>query len=213
MKVKLVLTLLLLALFPINGSALEKQKVTFSDCVDGDTAKVILDNEEIKIRFLAIDTPETKHPTKGEEPFGKEASNYTCERLKNANKIEIELDSNSDKKDKYERYLVWVFVDNSLLQDDLISKGYAKVAYLYDDYKYTHTLQESEKIAKEQKLGVWNDYKEETLTKKELFIIIIVLTIFLLIFFFNLKFRNKIINIIKKKTKKHIKKEINKLLK
>ena len=213
MKVKVTFILLLLSLIPINGFALEKQSVTFSDCVDGDTAEIILNNEKVKVRFLAIDTPETKHPTKGEEPFGKEASSYTCDRLKKANKVEIELDSNSDEKDKYDRYLVWIFVDGSLLQDELISKGYAKVAYLYDDYKYTSELQESEKYAKEEKLGIWSEYEEETLSNKDIIIIIVIIVIFLLIFCFNKSYRKKTINKFKNKTKKYIKNEFNKLLK
>lgn len=37
----------------------EKKEVKFSSCIDGDTARFIMDKEEIKVRFLAIDTPET----------------------------------------------------------------------------------------------------------------------------------------------------------
>ena len=42
--------------------------------------------------------------------------------MKNAKKISIEYDPDSDKTDKYERHLVWVYVDDSLLQKELISK-------------------------------------------------------------------------------------------
>ena len=52
-----------------------------------------------------------------------------------------------------------MFVDKELLQEKLVSKGYAKVAYLYDDYKYTKKLQEVEKKAKKSKLGVWSNQK------------------------------------------------------
>lgn len=43
---------------------LSKKEVKLSKCVDGDTARFILNKEEIKARFLAIDTPESVHPTK-----------------------------------------------------------------------------------------------------------------------------------------------------
>lgn len=135
----------------------EKLTVKFDSCVDGDTANVILNEEKIKIRFLAIDTPETKHPTIGEEPLGKEASEYTCNRLKNASKIEIEYDPNSDQKDKYDRHLVWVWVDDYLLQDEIIKEGLAEVAYLYGDYKYTGTLEDHQTIAKINGVGIWNE--------------------------------------------------------
>ena len=47
----------------------------------------------------------------------------------------------------------------------LVSLGYAKVAYLYGDYKYTEDLKKEESIAKSKKLGVWS-LEEETTTKK-----------------------------------------------
>ena len=115
---KFVFIVFISLVFIFSASAKEIS-VKFSECVDGDTGKFIYKDEEIKARFLAVDTPETKHPTKGEEPFGKEASEYTCERLKSAEKIVLEFDEDSDEKDKYDRYLVWVFVDGELLQKEL----------------------------------------------------------------------------------------------
>lgn len=161
---KVVMIFLFFCLFITNVYA-ERVSVKFEACVDGDTIKVILDDKKTTVRFLAIDTPETVHPTKGEQPFGKEASNYTCDKVKNAKKLEIEYDEGSTKTDKYNRVLGWVFTDDTLLQKDLVSLGYAKVAYLYGDYKYTEDLKKEESIAKSKKLGVWS-LEEETTTKK-----------------------------------------------
>ena len=142
---------------------MEKEIVKLSKCVDGDTAKFYIKDKLETVRFLAIDTPEVKHPTKGEEPFGKGASNYTCQMLEHAEEIVLEYDNNSTKKDKYNRTLAWVFVDGKLLQRSLVEQGLAKVAYLYGDYRYTEQLQEVEKKAKEQQIGIWKtvDKKEE----------------------------------------------------
>lgn len=161
---KVVMIFLFFCLFITNVYA-ERVSVKFEACVDGDTIKVILDDKKTIVRFLAIDTPETVHPTKGEQPFGKEASNYTCDKVKNAKKLEIEYDEGSTKTDKYNRALGWVFIDDTLLQKDLVSLGYAKVAYLYGDYKYTEDLKKEESIAKSKKLGVWS-LEEEITTKK-----------------------------------------------
>lgn len=135
----------------------KKETVTLSKCVDGDTARFIYNGEEIKARFLAIDTPETVHPTKEVEAYGKDASEYTCYMLTNATTIEIEYDSGSDKLDKYNRHLVWVFVDGELLQDKLVSIGYADVKYIYGDYTYTDILYASLEKAKNEKVGLWSD--------------------------------------------------------
>lgn len=164
---KYLFILITLFIFPISVFA--KEKVTLVKCVDGDTANFNLNGEVIKTRFLAIDTPES---TKEKEPYGKEASNFTCEALTNAKKIEIEYDPDSNKTDKYSRHLVWVFVDGKLLQEKILAEGLAEIAYLYGDYKYTEDLQKVEAKAKEKKLNIWSgkipeDFKEVNKTNTE----------------------------------------------
>jgi len=197
--------------------------VEFNDCVDGDTAKFSYKEEVITARFLAIDTPETVHPTKGVEEYGKEASDYTCNKIKNAKKIELEYDKDSDETDKYDRHLVWVFVDGELLQKKLVSKGYASVAYLYGNYKYTEELEIVEQEAENNKLGIWSlesteekketkkennqITKEKTINDYKEYIILIGIVIMLCIF--STKARKKV----KTKVKNKLKKEINKRLK
>lgn len=164
---------LLLLLIPRNVIAEEisesnREVVTLSKCVDGDTAKFTLASGEVfSTRFLAIDTPETVHPTKGEQPYGKEASNYTCNALTNAEKIELEYDPASDQKDHYGRLLAWVYVDDQLLQANLVREGLAEVAYLYADYKYTGLLQDEEAVAKANHLNIWSDEKKTVEKKTE----------------------------------------------
>lgn len=183
-------------------SATEKVTVTLSKCVDGDTAKFNINGEVITARFLAIDTPETKHPTKEEEPWGKEASSFTCKQLSNAKKIELEYDQNSDKTDKYKRHLVWVWTDDLLLQDLIIKKGYAEIAYLYGDYKYTPLLKDHEALAKKDKLGIWGETPESQINY--LYIIFSILTLIIIYLIGSKKTKRKI----KNKVKKSIKKEI-----
>ncbi len=134
---------------------LEKVTAEFEKCVDGDTAVFKINGESIKFRFLAIDTPETVHPTKEVEAYGKDASEYTCNKLTNASKIEIEYEE--EKTDKYNRSLGWIWIDDSLLQKELISYGYAEVAYIYGNYKYTTSLCETQKEAIEKNNGIWKD--------------------------------------------------------
>lgn len=133
----------------------EKTKVKFIRCVDGDTALFQDNKEEIKLRFLAVDTPESVHPNKKVEEYAKEASKYTCDMLTNASKIEIEYDSNSDILDKYGRHLGWVWVNDVLLQKIMVQEGYAKVAYVYGNYKYIDDLCQVQAKAIENKKGIW----------------------------------------------------------
>ncbi len=156
---RLVVGIITFLLFINVSYALDEVKL--SKCVDGDTIKVKKDDKEYTVRMLAIDTPESVHPKKKVEYYGKEASEYTCNIVSNAKKIELEYDSGSDKTDKYDRLLAWVIVDGELLQDKLVSLGYAKVAYLYGDYKYTSLLEEHQELASARNLGIWNQQEKD----------------------------------------------------
>lgn len=132
---------------------LDQDGVHLAACVDGDTARFVVDGKEEKVRFLAIDTPEITNK-QNPEPFGIEASEFTCRTLSNANTITLEYETN--KRDKYNRLLAWVFVDDKLLQEALVENGYAKVAYLYGDYKYTNRLQVAQLDAQAKKLNIFS---------------------------------------------------------
>ena len=134
----------------------EMERVLFYKCGDGDTARFIINNVERKVRFLAIDTPEVDK----NEPYSKEAKEYTCNALKNAKEIYLEYDGNSDKEDKYGRVLAFVHVDGVLLEKSLIERGYAKVAYIYGDYNYVDELRKVEEVAKNNKVGIWEENSE-----------------------------------------------------
>ena len=147
-------------LITLNVSA-KKTKVQLDKCVDGDTAVIIINDIKTKVRFLAVDSPEIDI----KEPYSKEALDFTCELLTNAKNIYLEFDNKSDEYDKYDRLLAWVWADDTLVQQELVKNGLAKVAYLYNDYKYNSELKNFEIYAKENKLGIWGDYKEETKPK------------------------------------------------
>ncbi|MEG0994674.1 MAG: thermonuclease family protein [Bacilli bacterium] len=152
---KKLLLFVIILIMPIIVSGKEIT-VKLEKCMDGDTAKFIINNSIITARFLAIDTPETIKKGVEVEAYGKEASDFTCDKLTNANNITIEYDKNSEKLDKYDRHLVWVFVDNELLQEDIIKNGLGKIKYVYGDYKYLDNLKEVENIARIKKIGVWS---------------------------------------------------------
>ena len=185
----------------LNINVYAKEVVKLDKCVDGDTAWFYYNNEVSKFRFLAIDTPESINKI---EAYGKEASNYTCDRLTKAKKIEVEFDPNSNQKDKYDRYLAWIFVDGKLLQADIVEKGYAEVKYLYGDYKYTDELKALEKKAKGNRLGIYSDYENNDQQNNALYFLALIVIIIL--FIFSKSFRRKCLKQIKKDAIKKVKK-------
>ena len=143
----------------IDYATAERIEVKYIKEVDGDTAKFELNGETVTVRFIGIDTPETVHPTVDVQPYGQEASDYTKEKLQNANKIELEFEK-SAQKDQHQRYLAWIWVDGVLLQEELISKGLAKTYMLQDNYKYAWVLQEKQEVVEENKIGIWSEVIE-----------------------------------------------------
>lgn len=136
-----------------QSQSLPQQKVELASCVDGDTARFYIDGENVKVRFLAIDTPESTNTI---EPYGEEASSYTCKALTEANEIILEFEP-EEEYDKYGRRLAWIFIDKKLLQEELIKESLAEVKYIYNDYKYTNRLYKAQNKVKVKKEKIWSN--------------------------------------------------------
>lgn len=122
-------------------------------CVDGDTFKL----DKQTVRLLAVDTPETVKPNTPVQPFGKDASNLTCDLITSANNIELKQDVGNEY-DKYDRVLAWVYIDGELLQEKLLEKGFAEIKYVNNktvDQSILTKLKAVEKTAQDKKLGIW----------------------------------------------------------
>ena len=50
--------------------------------VDGDTVVLLMNGKNTKVRLIGVDTPETVHPQKPVEAYGREASRFTKNLLK-----------------------------------------------------------------------------------------------------------------------------------
>ncbi len=118
---------------------------------DGDT--IILDGNE-KVRLIGIDTPETVHPKKPVEYFGKQASQFTkntCEgRL-------VRLEYDQERVDKYGRTLAYVYLENgTFLNAEIIKQGYG-FAYTQFPFKYMGTFVQYERKARRGNKGLWGN--------------------------------------------------------
>jgi micrococcal nuclease len=140
----------------------QTEKAFVERVVDGDT--IVIQNakgEEESVRFLLLDTPESVHPNKPVQPFGKAASKFVQEQLE-GKKVELEL--GDPETDKYGRLLAYIWVDDVNFNQLLIEKGYARVAYVYEpNTKYLDTFREVEQEAKEKEINIWSvkDYVTE----------------------------------------------------
>ncbi|MGG3622984.1 thermonuclease family protein [Bacillus gobiensis] len=130
--------------------------------IDGDTIKVLYNGEEKTVRYLLIDTPETKHPRLGAQPFGKEAYNRN-KQLINGGEITIEFDV-GERTDKYGRLLAYVYVDGKSVQEQMVKEGLARVAYVYPpNTRHLEAYENAQADAKKEQLGIWSieDYSTD----------------------------------------------------
>lgn len=123
--------------------------------VDGDTLKVSVNGKSETVRLLLVDTPESVHPSKPVQPYAVEASNFVKEQLPEGKKVELELDAG--ERDKYQRLLAYVWIGETMLNEYLLEKGYARVAYVFEpNTKYVDRFREIQKKAQEQELNIWS---------------------------------------------------------
>ncbi len=122
--------------------------------VDGDTIEVNMNGHLEKIRMIGIDTPETKKPNAPVQCFGPEASEF-AEQTLTGKSVRLEADSLSDNRDRYDRLLRYVYLqDGSLFEKLMISKGYAfaYVSFPFSKEAQLSTLQEQ---ARANNIGLW----------------------------------------------------------
>ena len=136
-----------------GGQAVNIESQTFKviSVVDGDTIK--LENGQT-VRYIGIDTPETVHPFKPVECFGKEASAKNKELVEGKT---VRLEKDISETDRYGRLLRYVYVGDVSVNDYLVRNGFASAVSYPPDVKYQEQFNEAEKEARENKRGLWAD--------------------------------------------------------
>jgi micrococcal nuclease len=135
------------------------EQVYVERVVDGDTFVARFKNgESERVRLIGVDTPETVHPKKPVEHFGREASDYTKRHLEG--KI-IGLTYDQNKRDRYGRVLAYVWIGETLYNNQIIREGYAFAftKYPFND-EYMKMFRESERYARENDIGLWAERDE-----------------------------------------------------
>ena len=119
--------------------------------VDGDT--ILLANGR-RVRYIGINTPETKHPYKGIEHMGEEASLYN-KKLVGQKWVRLEFDI--EKIDKHDRLLAYVYQGDTFVNAELVRNGYAEVYFIPPNIKYQELFFRLQRQARENKRGLWKE--------------------------------------------------------
>ncbi len=125
------------------------------EVVDGDTIGVAIDGEVRKVRFIGMDTPETRKPNTPVQCFGKEASAYTTKLLASKNVV-LKNDPTQAKEDRYGRMLAYVYTEDGIfVNKKLVEDGYA-FEYTYNvPYQFQKEFKTAERLARENGKGLW----------------------------------------------------------
>lgn len=124
-------------------------------CVDGDTAVFSTDGRNIRVRFQGIDTPES---TIKIEPWGKDASKFTCDKLEGASEIVLEGPPHGEDQidSTGTRYLAWVWYDGRLLNLEVVENAYS-TAKGVSGTKYSDIFFDADLKTQKTKRRVWGE--------------------------------------------------------
>ncbi len=129
-----------------------RDRIYCTRVVDGDTIVVQIGQKREKVRLIGVDTPETKHPKKPVQRFGKEASLFTKSMVEGE---EVRLEFDWQERDKYGRLLAYVYLtDGTFLNAEIIRRGYG-FAYTRYPFKYMSQFRQYEGEARKNRKGLW----------------------------------------------------------
>jgi len=139
----------LVSLLPAGLAAKTTGKV--ARVIDGDTSE--LESGE-RVCYIGIDTPETKHPSKPVEYYGKEADSANRALVEDK---EVRLEFDVQERDKYGRLLAYVYVDDIFVNAWLVENGYAQVMTIPPNVRYAERFLELQQKAREEEKGLWGE--------------------------------------------------------
>jgi micrococcal nuclease len=104
--------------------------------VDGDTIDVQLTGWRVRVRSIGVNSPETKHPTKGVEPCGPEPSDV-------------------QPWDGRQRLRAYVNVGDVMVNTELVRQGYAQVATFPPHVRYADRFRRLQQEPCAARSGWW----------------------------------------------------------
>jgi micrococcal nuclease len=135
---------------------------TVTRVTDGDTVQVLVSGEKRTVRLIGVDTPETVHPKKPVQFYGKEASEFTRKFL--LNKV-VWLEYDVAPLDRYNRHLAYVWLEKpekgeaavrrGMFNARLLLGGYGKTMTIQPNSKYADLFAKFQREARSAKRGLW----------------------------------------------------------
>ena len=116
--------------------------------VDGDTIHV--DGESV--RLIGIDTPESVKPGTPVQCFALKAS-AEMKRLVEGGRVRLEFDV--ERRDQYDRLLAYVYRRGVFVNEEMVRRGYAKVATFPPNVRHVDDFLRAQREARAAGRGLW----------------------------------------------------------
>lgn len=126
---------------------------TVTRVVDGDTF-VVAGGE--RVRLIGIDTPETVHPRRPVECFGREASRFLTGLIPPGTPVRLVYDV--ERLDRYSRTLAYVYrlSDGLFVNAEMVRRGYAQIYTVPPNVAHVEELLAVQREARQAARGLWS---------------------------------------------------------
>ena len=132
-----------------------RDEATVIRVIDGDTLVVDLDDEDVTVRLLNVDTPETKDPNEPVQCLGPEATEFLKKALPAGSTVELEYDV--ERKDRYGRTLAGVYDAKERLMNAEVARAGLGFPVTYGkNVKFRPPVDEAYQEARERKVGLYS---------------------------------------------------------
>ena len=147
--------------------------------VDGDTIHVRIDDggridgKVEKVRYIGVNAPEVPH-ARGHDaaarrghaseprshargfphtPAAGDAARRINLELVSGKRVRLEFDR--ERRDSYKRLLAYVFIGDTMVNAELVKRGYAEVMTIPPDFRHRALLESLQREAREAGRGLW----------------------------------------------------------
>ena len=133
----------------------DAEAYSVSRVIDGDTVELKTASGLVKVRLIGVDTPETVHPQKPVEYYGREASLFLKNLLRGES---VHVVYGQERVDQYGRTLAYLYrvPDGLFVNLEIIRQGYGH-AYLRFPFRHMDLFNSYQQRARQAGKGLWGE--------------------------------------------------------
>lgn len=122
--------------------------------VDGDTIHVRLGTTRERVRYIGVDTPETRKPGTPVQCYGKAASARNAALVAGER---VRLETDAEARDRYGRLLAYVYRvrDGRFVNAELVRGGYAQALTIEPNVRHADEFADLAGEARRSDRGLW----------------------------------------------------------